>query len=47
MLFIVVHQVYELWFKEILHELDHGSRTAPGGGDTPRAQHTLKRSSPS
>jgi tryptophan 2,3-dioxygenase len=22
MLFIVVHQVYELWFKEILHELD-------------------------
>ena len=23
MLFIVIHQVYELWFKEILHELDH------------------------
>jgi tryptophan 2,3-dioxygenase len=22
MLFIVIHQVYELWFKEILHELD-------------------------
>jgi tryptophan 2,3-dioxygenase len=22
MLFIVVHQVYELWFKQILHELD-------------------------
>src|SRR5918993_4797647 len=22
MLFIVVHQVYELWFREILHELD-------------------------
>ena len=23
MLFIVVHQVYELWFKELLHELAH------------------------
>jgi tryptophan 2,3-dioxygenase len=22
MLFIIIHQVYELWFKEILHELD-------------------------
>ncbi|MEO8167621.1 MAG: tryptophan 2,3-dioxygenase family protein, partial [bacterium] len=22
MLFIIVHQVYELWFKQILHELD-------------------------
>ena len=22
MLFIVIHQVYELWFKVILHELD-------------------------
>ena len=22
MLFIVIHQVYELWFKEILHEID-------------------------
>jgi tryptophan 2,3-dioxygenase len=41
-LFIVIHQVYELWFKELLHELDHVAvlfRT-----DTPhRAQHTLKR----
>ena len=26
MLFIVIHQVYELWFKEILHELDHLER---------------------
>src|SRR5699024_8098889 len=24
MLFIVVHQAYELWFKQILHELDDG-----------------------
>jgi tryptophan 2,3-dioxygenase len=23
LLFIVIHQVYELWFKEILHELDY------------------------
>jgi tryptophan 2,3-dioxygenase len=42
MLFIVIHQVYELWFKELLHELDHVAllfRT-----DKPhRAQHTLKR----
>ena len=22
MLFIIIHQVYELWFKEMLHELD-------------------------
>jgi tryptophan 2,3-dioxygenase len=22
-LFIIIHQVYELWFKELLHELDH------------------------
>jgi len=26
MLFIVIHQVYELWFKEILHEVDHLER---------------------
>ena len=23
MLFIVIHQVYELWFKQVLHELDY------------------------
>ena len=23
MLFIIVHQVYELWFKQMLHEIDH------------------------
>jgi len=22
-LFIIIHQVYELWFKQILHEMDH------------------------
>ena len=42
LLFIVIHQVYELWFKELLHELDYLS-TRLVEGDTPRAQHTLKR----
>jgi tryptophan 2,3-dioxygenase len=41
-LFIVIHQVYELWFKEVLHELDYLVH-ALGRGDTPRALHTLKR----
>jgi tryptophan 2,3-dioxygenase len=42
MLFIVIHQVYELWFKELLHELDHACRLLDN--DEPhRAQHTLKR----
>ena len=22
MLFIIIHQIYELWFKQIIHELD-------------------------
>jgi tryptophan 2,3-dioxygenase len=42
MLFIVIHQVYELWFKVILHELDYLSRLL-ADADVPRAQHTLKR----
>ena len=42
MLFIVIHQVYELWFKVILHELDYACRLL-SGGDRPRALHTLKR----
>jgi tryptophan 2,3-dioxygenase len=42
MLFIVIHQVYELWFKELLHELDRV--VALLRNDEPhRAQHTLKR----
>jgi tryptophan 2,3-dioxygenase len=42
LLFIVIHQVYELWFKEMLHELDHVA--ALFSSDKPhRAQHTLKR----
>jgi len=51
MLFIVIHQVYELWFKEVLHELDllaelFAAEVADGDdpGDTvPRILHTLKR----
>ncbi len=41
-LFIVIHQVYELWFKEVLHELDHLIALLRAN-DTPRALHTLKR----
>jgi tryptophan 2,3-dioxygenase len=41
-LFIVIHQVYELWFKEILHELDY-LKALLAGRDTARALHTLKR----
>jgi tryptophan 2,3-dioxygenase len=42
MLFIVIHQVYELWFKVVLHELDYCQRLL-GQGDAARALHTLKR----
>jgi len=42
MLFIVIHQVYELWFKQVLHELDHVIALL-GAGDAYRAQHSLKR----
>ncbi len=42
MLFIIVHQVYELWFKELLHELDYlmGLLRSDDGA---RAAHTFKR----
>ena len=41
-LFIVIHQVYELWFKQILHELDELCRHLDN--DTPtRGAHQLKR----
>jgi tryptophan 2,3-dioxygenase len=42
MLFIVIHQVYELWFKEILHEIDR-VKALLEADDSHRAQHTLKR----
>jgi tryptophan 2,3-dioxygenase len=41
-LFIVIHQVYELWFKEMLHEIDYVRRLFEAD-DSYRAQHTLKR----
>ena len=42
LLFIVIHQVYELWFKEVLHEVDRVMRLLRAD-DAVRAQHTLKR----
>src|SRR5215831_12128255 len=42
MLFIVIHQVYELWFKELLHEIDRVCGLL--AEDHPhRTLHTLKR----
>lgn len=42
MLFIVIHQTYELWFKEMLHELDYLKKQLLKN-DLPRALHTTKR----
>src|SRR5437870_3100360 len=42
MLFIIIHQVYELWFKELLHELDR-VKALLEQDQSHRAQHTLKR----
>jgi tryptophan 2,3-dioxygenase len=42
LLFIVVHQAYELWFKEVLFELE-AIREALFGDDTHRARHLLAR----
>ncbi|MGQ0600600.1 MAG: tryptophan 2,3-dioxygenase [Anaerolineales bacterium] len=42
MLFIIIHQVYELWFKEMLHELDF-LQTRLRQNDSARALHTLRR----
>src|SRR5881628_2720289 len=41
-LFIIVHQVYELWFKEMLHELDYLQELLRAN-DRSRALHTFKR----
>src|ERR687891_254816 len=41
-LFIVVHQVYELWFKELLHELGYLQQLLEDG-QGPQALSTLKR----
>lgn len=42
MLFIVIHQVYELWFKQVLHETALLRRSLEGN-DRPLALATLKR----
>ncbi len=41
-LFVIIHQVYELWFKEVLHELDYLQERLKTN-DTPNAAATLKR----
>ena len=42
MLFIVIHQVFELWIKQVLHELDH-ARAALQEGRLNPVMHTLNR----
>jgi tryptophan 2,3-dioxygenase len=42
MLFIVIHQVYELWFKQMLHELGKLQSELESGG-TSHAARTLRR----
>src|SRR5436190_12575044 len=42
LLFIVIHQVYELWFKQLVHELTYLQRRLEMG-DSSRALGTLKR----
>jgi len=42
MLFIIIHQTYELWFKQVLHELDH-FRGHLDNGQTWAAMKTMRR----
>lgn len=42
MLFIIIHQAYELWFKEILYELDY-IKILLKKKDLPKSLHTMKR----
>jgi tryptophan 2,3-dioxygenase len=42
LLFIVIHQVYELWFKELVFELE-SVRELMASGETQRARHFLER----
>lgn len=42
MLFIIIHQVYELWFKQVLHEVDYLAELMRQN-DRPRSLHTLRR----
>ncbi len=41
-LFVIIHQVYELWFKEVLHEFDYLEKLLRAN-NTPLAAATLKR----
>ncbi|HEX6559469.1 MAG TPA: tryptophan 2,3-dioxygenase family protein, partial [Longimicrobiales bacterium] len=43
LLFIIIHQVYELWFKQLLHELA-GVVARLGAGEALGAQRLLRRS---
>jgi tryptophan 2,3-dioxygenase len=42
LLFIVIHQIYELWFKQLLHESARLQNRLEAG-DTPHALNTAKR----
>jgi len=42
LLFITVHQAYELWFQQLLHELG-AARGAMAAGETWRARQLLRR----
>ncbi len=42
MLFIIIHQSYELWFKQILHEIDYLQKLLIQN-EIIKAQHNLKR----
>ena len=42
MLFIIVHQVYELWFKQLIHELRHLQHELDEGNGS-HSLHTLRR----
>lgn len=42
MLFIIIHQTYELWFKQILHEIEYLNRQLLDN-DIAKAQKSMKR----
>ena len=42
MLFIIIHQVFELWFKQLLHEIDY-CRVQLAADDLGSSLHVLKR----
>ncbi len=42
LLFTIIHQVYELWFKQLLHELDY-TRNRLKEDHVPRSLHSMRR----